>query len=181
MQVKLFWAPGEEARWRDFWHGIADLGELGHRESQIVAGVARQGIAYNFEHEKAPNGTPWAPLRPYTVRERRSGIDARGVPFHTGGHHPILQRTGDLKRSFTDPAHPRNITRTESKGGVTVIYLSARDDPRTPHRISTLNSGGLTMTNALVPARPFVGLGKKAAAQLYTQLSQIIYQRVERL
>lgn len=179
--MSVTWAPGEKERFARFWLDIGNIGEIGPRESRIVASAARQGIALNFEREQSPDGHPWVPLCRRTVEERRRGIDQRGIPFRVGGHHPILQRTGDLKRSFVDPAHPRNVTKTEHGGGVTVIILSATDDPRTPGRIATLNSGGLTMSNAVVLPRPFIGLGATAAQQLDQQVERVIWQRIERL
>src|SRR5512145_3513614 len=88
-------------RWAALWDGLAHLGELGNREAEIVAGAARQGIHQNFEREQSPEGAPWHPLAPQTQRERRAGIDHRGIPFRVAGQHPILQRTRDLLLSFT--------------------------------------------------------------------------------
>ena len=119
---------------------------------------ARQGIAQNFAREQAPDGTPWHPLAAMTQAERRRGIDHRGVPFRTGAQHPILRRTNDLRDSFVDPRHPRNVTGVGRWNGDTIIVLGARDDPQTPNRIANLHAGGVTEDGHVIPARPFVGL-----------------------
>jgi hypothetical protein len=167
--------------WDRLWTGLTQVGELSNREAEIVADTARRGIADNFGHERAPNGARWAPLRPMTVAERRSGIDARGVPFRTGGEHPILQRTGDLKLSFVNPRHPRNITQVQRGPGWTGLILSAKDDPATPNRIETLHSGGTTETGNPVPPRPFIGLSTRMEEQLYKQAKNVLRGRLERV
>ena len=181
METRLEFTKETRRRWDKFWGGLADVGRLSRREAQIVAGVARAGIRSNFEHERAPDGTPWEPLAPMTVAERRKGIDERGVPFRVGGHHPILKRTGDLQRSFTDPDHPRNVTEITQVRGLTFLVLSAEDDPKTPNRIRRLHAGGRTEDGRVVPARPFIGLSKRYEDQLYEQAGRVIRQRVERL
>jgi hypothetical protein len=185
-----------QARWDEMWAALGAIGELTHREADIVANVVRLGIAWNFAHESAPDGTPWEPLAPRTQAERREGIDSRGIPFRTGAMHPILVRTGDLKRSFTDPDHPRHIfIVTRAPGGVE-FTISAADDPATPDRIRTLHAGGHVMgiskgmrdlpagepyKGAPVPARPFVGISDQFEDQLYEQARRVLFQRLERV
>jgi phage gpG-like protein len=181
MELRLEFTRESRRRWDEFWGGLADIGRLSHREAQIVVGAARAGIRSNFEHERAPDGTPWDPLAPRTVAERREGIDERGIPFRVGGHHPILKRTGDLQRSFTDPDHPRNVMEITQVRGLTFLVLSAEDDPKTPNRIKRLHAGGRTEDGAVVPARPFIGLSERYEDQLYEQADRVIRQRVERL
>ncbi len=164
-----------------WWKSLSEVGLLSNRESEIIADAARRGIALNFERESEPSGEPWVPLARRTQAERRLGIDGRGIRFSVGAEHPILVRTGDLKRSFTDPQHPRNVTQFMRILGRTIIILSAEDDPKTPNRIRTLNSGGLTMSNSIVPARPFIGLSRDAERQVENQATQVIYQRMRRL
>lgn len=170
--------------WRALWDGLARIGELGKREAEIVADAARRGIAQNFEREQAPDGTPWHPLAPMTQRERAKGIDHRGVPFRVAPQHPILRRTGDLLRSFTDPRHPRNVTQVGRWNGDTVIVLGAEDDPQTPDRIRKLHAGGAVSSAQpwrVIPPRPFVGLSDVAINQVENQARAVLRQRVERL
>jgi hypothetical protein len=192
-------SDSSRSAWAEMWVGLGELGELGKREAEIVADTGRRGIAQNFERERSPEGVPWLPLAKRTQEERKKGIDARGVPFRVAPSHPILVRTQDLKLSFVNPRHPRNITEVEREMGATFITLSAEDDPKTPNRIATLHAGGtvqsaqaqlalgpgwttgLTPRGALVPARPFVGLAQDAVAQLSEQVVRVLHQRLERL
>lgn len=193
-------SESSQADWDALWEGLGSLGELGKREAEIVADTGRRGIAQNFEGERSPEGVPWVPLAERTQKQRKKGIDERGIPFRVGAAHPILVRTQDLKLSFTDPRHPRNITEVEREMGATFITLSAEDDPKTPDRIATLHAGGfvrqmswakvtgpgwsalrIPTQGAPVPPRPFVGLSAGALAQLDEQVVRILHQRLERL
>jgi hypothetical protein len=171
----------QDDEYNDFWHNLAGIGDLGARETEIIADTARRGIHENFKREQSPDGTPWTPLAPYTQQQRRAGIDERGIPFSTGAEHPILRRTDDLLLSFVNPRHPRNITIADHDGWNTRITLGAVDDPQTPNRIATLHAGGTTATGRIVPPRPFVGLGTKAIRQLEAQALAILTQRVKNL
>ncbi len=185
ISVKLEQSP----KWDAFWFGLAAVGDLGNREVEIIADTARRGVARNFEQERAPDGTPWQPLAPMTQQIRGEGIDERGIPFRTGTAHPILVRTTDLKQSFINPRHSRNITDVSRSAGVVSVLLSAADDPETPGRIAMLHSGGSFLTARAgaelverdVPARPFIGLSDQALAQVDEQARRILAQRVDRL
>lgn len=190
MGITWGFSPSEEQRWIEMWDTLGDVGGLGNREAEIVADVARRDMAAHFERERSPEGHPWVPLAPLTRQERKAGIDARGVPFRTGEAHPILKRTGDLKLSFTDPRHPRNVTDLFISGGVTYIELGAEDDPATPGRIETLHEGGTVMsimavgaapTAHEVPARPWIGLSDSGLTQLGEQTERVLAQRLERI
>ncbi|MBN1261090.1 MAG: phage virion morphogenesis protein [Anaerolineae bacterium] len=179
MKIKIGLVRQE--RWRAWWRELENIGLLSNREAEIVADTARRGIAANFEREAAPSGLPWVPLRPMTQAERARGIDERGIPFRVGRQHPILKRTGDLKESFTNPRHPRNVTVFVRAIGTTLLVLSAKDDPRTPDRIRRLHAGGMTDAFRYVPPRPFIGLSEQATAQVESQARQVVYQRAARL
>ncbi len=192
MEFRIEMNPDETARWGAFWLGLAEIAELGPRETEILADVGRRAIAANFEREQSPEGQPWEPLAPMTQRQRAMGIDYRGIPFRVSPHHPILVRTQDLKLSFTDPRHPRNITAVERAAGKTMITLSAVDDPETPGRIALLHAGGYTQPRWFlgagwgikahyVPPRPFIGFSDLYEAQLEAQAANIIIGRLERL
>ena len=189
MGITVSFEVEQSEAWDRFWLELGRVGEVSRREAEIIADAARRGIADNFEHERSPDGAPWVPLAPLTRRIRAEGIDDRGVPFRTGAAHPILVRTGDLKRSFVDRNHPRNVTRVTRGDGVVQVLLSAQDDPQTPGRIALLNDGGDFMTATWgaelvlrhVPARPFIGLSDRALAQVDEQARRVLLQRVERL
>lgn len=182
--------PDDRDSWIEMWDSLGGIGGLSHREAQIVADVGRRDMASHFEHERSPDGEPWQPLAPFTQEQRGYGIDSRGVQFRTGRRHPIQVRTGDLKRSFTDPTHPRNVTEIFAPSGQTFISLGAEDDPQTPGRIATLNFGG-TVYGSLgpddpprereVPARPWIGLSDSGEAQVDAQTRALLTQRLERI
>ncbi len=166
---------------RHFWTSLAQLPALGNREVEKIAGAARAGVGLNFIRETSPDGTPWAALAPMTERERASGIDERGIPFRVAPAHPILVRTKDLKRSFVERQHPRNITHVARGDDTIQVTLGAQDDPATPDRIATLHSGGKTSTGRLVPARPFVGLGAPALDRVDRVARYVLDERAKRV
>lgn len=188
---ELGFGPTEQERWDDMWEALGDLARLSYREANLIGDVVRLGIASNFAHESSPDGVPWEPLAPRTQQERREGIDVRGIPFRVGASHPILVRTHDLMRSFTDAMHPRHIFEVDrAPSGLTEITLSAEDDPETPDRIKTLHSGGYPTLRVpvvswtgggYVPARPFVGISDQYEEQLYEQARRVLFQRLERI
>ena len=63
-----------------------------------IAGHLEDSAAESFELESAPDGTPWAPLKKSTKRDRRR----RG--YRDG---PILERSGDLITSITSDSDAR--------------------------------------------------------------------------
>lgn len=179
MEIFLRLESAEEAH--RLWLGLSRLGRLGSREARKVADAGRWGIDRNFQLERSPSGSPWPGLHPRTVAERRRGIDARGVPFKTGGEHPILQRTGDLRRSFTDPSHPRHIAKVDVTADSTAIALGAEDDPQTPGRIALLHSGGTSSTGTQIPPRPFVGLDTRAVSRVARTVRWVLDERLKRI
>lgn len=118
------------------------VARFGPAERRKVADRVRLGIARNFTRE-GPEGWPWAALARRTVEERRS----LGFP----GEHPILQRTRDLKRSWTEASHPHHREGWGSFGGMTVLAVSS-SDPRVPR----LTEGDW---NPPMPERPMHLLG----------------------
>lgn len=167
--------------WKELWADLAAIAHLSGRQIASLAKTARAGIFDNFRREQSPAGVPWHPLAPMTQRERESGIDSRGIPFNVGAEHPILRRTDDLRDSFTDPTHPRNVTDITTDESLTVIELGAVDDPKTPGRIANLHAGGRTDEGREIPARPFIGLSGAAMRQLQRQTEGIFMKRLEAL
>ena len=171
----------DRAKWENFWRALSKLGDLGNLELEKVADAGRRAVSQNFEREAAPDGTPWHPLAPLTQKIRRQGIDERGVPFRVAGAHPILVRTKDLRQSFENPDHPRNITEIRRLPGSIRITLGAKDDPKTPNRIATLHAGGTTPEGNRVPARPFIGMSRDAEERVDDTARYVIDERVKRL
>jgi len=157
----------------DFWRDLGLVGELGPREARLWADSARRGLALNWEKQQTPGGQPWAKLAPFTQRERRRlGFAAKA---------PILKRTGDLQRSFTDATHPRHIAQVGHWNGGTVVTIGAAENPKTPGRIPLLNQGGINSSGRFVPAREFIGFSRTALRWVENTGDAVILQRVERL
>ena len=195
MQATIEFTQESQARWDATWRDLEQLAALGKREAALIADAGRRGVARNFEREESPDGTPWHPLAVFTQRERaRLGFAAQ---------HPILHRTGDLLRSFTEAGHPQHVYEKIDYHFGTLLLVGARDNPRTPGRIALLNAGGVTTGPLLgmpeqgralerymnrggfargynVPARPFVGWSDAAVAQVDAQARAVVNQRVER-
>ena len=176
-----FYLEDPSAQLTQLLEPLVSLGELGSKEAEKVADAGRQGILSNFQREQSPAGKAWVPLAFATQRIRRTGIDERGIRFQTGAAHPILVRTQDLKLSFTEPRHPRNITLISHSHGGTGIELGAQDDPQTPGRIETLHSGGRTPSGRVVPPRPFVGLSDQAVTQVDKVVRWVLSERLTRV
>ena len=109
---------------------------LTHKERGKVADRVRLGIARNFTRE-GPEGMKWGVLAMRTRQERRE----LGYP----GEHPILQRTRELKRSWTERSHPHNVEEWQETDGLT-LHLSS-SDPRVPELT-------LGRDDPYMPARP---------------------------
>ena len=120
----------------------------------------------SFAREQAPDGTPWAPLAPGTLRERR----------RRGKDGPILQRDRQLLGSMDTSYGP-----TSAAAGTNVVYaathqfgaelpprqqvlaFAARGGRFTSRRAASRRRAGavrvaFASTGAVtIPARPFLG------------------------
>ena len=94
-----------------------------------VAGHLADSVADSFDREATPEGAPWKPLKPKTVRERQRRRYAAG---------PILERSGDLARSIL-----ADHDKTSAVAGTNLIYAAT-------HHFGDASRG--------IPARPFLGL-----------------------
>ncbi len=163
----------DRPRWDKFWRDLSRVGELGSREARLWANSAERGLALNWERQRSPSGGWWLPLAQRTQKERRRlGFAAKA---------PILKRTGDLQRSFTDAGHPRHIVQVGHWNGGTVVTVGASENPKTPGRIPLLNWGGVTEGGGTVPAREFFGLSATALRWIASTGDAVILQRVVRL
>jgi len=73
--------------------GIESRAENWEPAQPAILVVFRRIVAAAFATEGESTGAPWAPLAASTQAERRRQ--------HFGAAHPILERTGTLKRSLT--------------------------------------------------------------------------------
>ena len=149
------------------WDIIEGLPQLGSKEKHKIAEASRLGIAWNFAHESA-GGQLWPSLAPMTVGIRRS--------LGFAGEHPILQRTGRLKRSLIDEHHSMNLYIEEDDGGDLSMEFGSLD-PNFP----LLHAGGLTEGGHPVPARPMTVLGDEAIARLRATIEYVLSERWCRL
>ena len=101
-----------------------------------IAGHLEDSAAESFEQESAPDGTPWAPLKKSTKKDRRR----RG--YRDG---PILERSGDLIASITSDSDA-----TSAVAGTNFEYAAR-------HQLGFEGPDSLGR-NIDTPARPFLGL-----------------------
>jgi len=164
--------PDTQRKFKEAWDGIVGILNLGHRELEKIADAGRRGIALNFSTESA-GGEKWPLLAPWTVAERQS--------LGFAGEHPILQRTGALKRSLIDPNHPLNVTEVSTHGFYghlmrILIELGSSDE-----RFPILHAGGVSDEGYYIPPRPMTVLGTEAIRQLETSIIFVIEERWKRL
>lgn len=69
--------------------GVRKLNADRQRVLRAVGQALIVNIRRGMEAERSPEGYPWTPLKPSTVRQRK------------GDAHPILQQSGRLKKSIT--------------------------------------------------------------------------------
>lgn len=100
-----------------------------------VGDAVRQGFYRSFNWQGSAGGA-WAPLAPSTVSDRIR----RGYP----GTRPILVRSGQYQRTFTDRGNPDHVQRIERTASGWALLVGS-DDERAPwHEFGT----------ARMPARP---------------------------
>ena len=107
---------------------IAAGGDLGAAMREI-AGHLSDSVAEAFAQEAAPEGAPWAPLKPATVRDRRR---------RRYGEGPILERSGTLAGSILAESDKESAV-----AGTNLIYAAT-------HHFGDPRRG--------IPARPYLGV-----------------------
>lgn len=135
-------------------------------EQTKIGDRIRLGFARNFTTESA-GGVPWAPLARFTIQERRR--------LGFAGAHPILQRTRQLKLSWTDRGHPLH-AQDVGQTGETFILSIASDDPRVPEL-----SGEWEMTGRPIPPRPMHVLSEQDQQGLADTICFVLEQGAFRL
>jgi hypothetical protein len=127
-----------------------------------VLRVIRQQFERNFAEERGR--TRWAQLAPSTVADRRR----RGY----GGAHPILVRTGALRRHvLTTPAK----TTRQARGAELRIAPSPSVNGVRKYRM--LAMGGVTPTGGRVPSRPMVVIDSSGAVRVTSAISRALRAR----
>jgi len=99
-----------ERELNEFLRRLEALGNPPPAAVEAVQEAIRAGFAEVFDSEGAAGGAPWAQLAEATRRERqRLGFPAA---------HPILERTGDYRASFTKEGHADHISEWSAGAGV---------------------------------------------------------------
>ena len=110
-----------------------------------IAGHLADSVADSFDRQQAPDGAPWKPLKPKTVRDRQR----RGY-----GAGPILERSGDLARSIL-----ADHDETSAVAATNLIYAATHhfgDERRN------------------IPARPFLGVTDEHRAMILDAIERHI-------
>ena len=124
---------------------------------KAVADTIRQGYMENFRSESA-GGVPWAPLAPSTIKDRIR----RGYP----GPRPKLVRTGDYRRSWTQPGGDHVEEWHQGAGWWNVVVGS------TDYRVPLHERG-----TGRMPARPVNRLSDKAMMYIYYRMENYFRQQ----
>lgn len=137
--------------------------------SELLAAIAER----SFDAERSPDGVPWAPLAPATVRQKRKA----------GRSEKILEREGDLKSSILSDHDRRS-----AAAGTNLVYAAIHQFGGTIQRsarsqvlafaarggrftsraaASRRRAGSVRVSfaaigahNIDIPARPFLGVGQ---------------------
>lgn len=143
------------AGWPEFAKAIERPSPSDQRQ---VEDAVRAGFAENFSNERAGDGPPWASLQRSTVLDRiRNGY---------GGEHPILQRAGDLMRSYTDSGDGDAVTEFDQTGAGWSIAVGSG------HDLSEIHDRGAPSRN--IPARPAADLGNRQAENILTEIGSFL-------
>ncbi len=122
-----------------------------------IASTVRRGFADNFASESSAEG-PWKPLAAMTVAER--------VAAGYGGEHPILQRTGSLRKSFTDAGSSGHVERYEPQSDGWIVTVGSMHELAAFHEFGTRR----------MPARPITPLQARAVRAIEDAVSDFIAQ-----
>lgn len=134
---------------------LADALSAPTREDmQPIQDVIRANFAANFAGEVGDDAR-WAPLAPRTIRERI----ARGYP----GTHPILERSGEYRRSFVEGDHPQHYSSAAAAGGRWLIEEGSTDE----------RGDRLEFGDYRTPARPVTLPGKRGEGRIEIVIDQV--------
>lgn len=115
----------------------------------------RQGFDENFATESA-GGAPWAQLAPATVRQR--------ILLGFGGEHPILQRSGEYRSTFTKAGNADHVSTINYDGGV--IHIAEGS--------GSLLAQFLERGTSKMPARPVLELSQSAIDNVADAMTEMI-------
>lgn len=158
--IRLIPTEKTEREIGEFLRRIDDLIAPDAEDIRPIQETIRAAFAFNFSAEQGAD-QPWAPLALFTMRERRR----LGFPMD----HPILERTGEYRRSFTAEEHPAHISEWSATAGRWTIDEGSRD-----YRVGELEDGRWNM-----PGRPVTIIGQMGESMMSTVLEQLFDQWFE--
>lgn len=141
--IRITLSATPESR-RTFDRLITPLEQIATRLERPVERVGGDAIRRAFAENFATEGQgQWPSLsEAWTVPERRA--------LGFAGRHPILVRTGSLRRSVTERGHPLHTSQVIPTGaGRFSVEIGSEDE-----RYTILHFGGRNRGGAYVPARP---------------------------
>lgn len=147
---------------------LAGLGEAlaripaQHDNFAEIGNSIRAGFAQNFDREQAGDLYPWADLAKSTQTERI----LLGYP----PAHPILERSGSYKSTFTDAGDPLHYAEFEMGAWGFRVEIGS-EDPRAP----LLEHGD----DERLPARSVAVLSSEATDHLSRTLHELILATLE--
>jgi len=156
---QMVMSPSHKAIFSSFTGIATNRSDVGKKQQATITGGIRREFQANFTRQGSGAGK-WAPLRPYTLRDRA----AKGY-----GAGPILVRSGRYRASFVQRGaadHYERITQT----GIGTMYEVGSDDPRGPE---------LELGRADMAARSVTTLDDGQAANL-TRLIDFVIEQTER-
>lgn len=178
--------PQADRSWREGIKLANAFRRLPDEKIRYITEPIREGFAANFRSEGSAAGG-WRHLAARTVYEREELLHSEGfagagrgslVPGFTPTH-PILQRTGDYMRSWTQAGHPSHGRDKSDFGQASVSIMEGSEDYRAEDL--SLGTGGGEEGGRL-PPRPVhflsglyeVSIGAKLEAAL-TQYVQTVH------
>jgi hypothetical protein len=127
---------------------------------QEIGNSIRAGIARNFDEESAGDEYPWADLARSTQIERQ----LQGYP----PRHPILERSGEYRSSFTEAGHPLHYVGVQTTAAGFTVEIGSEDE-----RAETLEYG-----TDLIPPRAATYLGEEDLQHLTRVLFDLILEQI---
>jgi len=128
---------------------------------QEVGDVVRRLFASHFEQEGSPASGPWADLEDWTQRER--------IAEGFGGKHPVLERYGDYRRSFTESLSGNSIENLIARNSGWTLELGSGD-----WRVEELEGGRPNMD-----ARPVTRMTDGEASEIGDVLDRLFQQAAD--
>ncbi len=152
--IRLTAAPASIDAFDRFIRQVEELADPTYDAILPIQEAIRAGFDANFANEAAGEA-PWWDLTNFTQRERRR----LGFP----PAHPILERTGRYRRSFTEEGGLNHVSDLDVSGGIWQVTEGSQDE-----RAEELEYGRWDM-----PPRPVTVLGAVGENRIKIVLDQM--------